>query len=407
MTTFIAICAGLVLFSGMFYLFPPKRSGSTEADLERANLEWFRRRRAELREEGYEDLEEDARLRLLEDERGRGAVQRTLHQSFPAWVLLPLVALGAAALYLQLGAASDVEIAQRLRTMQEGLSDDQMRQLIQDVEKRSADRPDNLHYLALLGRYYMSQEEFARAQATYDQLTRAVPEDAQMLAYAAQAEYLAGGRTLTQQVRLRAEQSLAVDPHQPTALGLLGMALYEEQQYADAIVYWQRLLALEPPGSESAALIGDVLANARQHLAQSGAVAAAAGIATAQASNGDASLVDVSAGVTVRVSAPAEADIAAGDTVFILARSAGSGSRMPIAVQRLTGAELPATVRLDDRNSMAGQKMSQTPSVMVAVQVSADGRPGEENARWLGQADGIVPSLDEDPVEIVLHPKNP
>ena len=61
------------------------------------------------------------------------------------------------------------------------------------------------------------------------------------------------------------------------------------------------------------------------------------------------------------------------------------------------------TLRLDDGNSMAGQKLSQTPSVIIAVQVSPDGRPGEGNARWLGQAGPLPPSEDEKPVEIQLR----
>ena len=108
------------------------------------------------------------------------------------------------------------------------------------------------------------------------------------------------------------------------------------------------------------------------------------------------------AGVTVSVSAPAGATIDPADTVFILARNADSQSRMPIAVQRLTGAQLPVTLRLDDSNSMAGQKLSAASSVIVAVQVSPDGRPGEANARWLGQAGPVAPSVDDTPVSIVL-----
>ena len=70
---------------------------------------------------------------------------------------------------------------------------------------------------------------------------------------------------------------------------------------------------------------------------------------------------------------------------------------MPIAVQRLTGAQLPVTLRLDDSNSMAGQKLSAASSVIVAVQVSRSGRPGEANARWLGQAGPVAPSVDDTP----------
>jgi cytochrome c-type biogenesis protein CcmH len=399
LTTFMLACAGLVIFSALFYLFPARRLGTTEDDLDRENLAWFRRRQVEVREEGNAELDDDVSLRFLEDEHRHSDSHAASNQSFPVWVLLPLVALAATALYHHLGAASDVTIASQLRTMHEGLPPEQMRQLIQAVEKRSSQRPDNLHYQALLGRYYVSREDYARAREIYGLLVQAVPEDDQILAYAAQAEYLAEGRVLTQRARLRAEQALAVNPHQATALGLLGMASFELQKYAAAIEYWQRLLATESPNSENAKMILQVVETARQRLAISGADV------------GDTATVSSTAvsaiGVTVRVTAPAGANIGAGDTVFILARGAESGSRMPIAVQRLTGAQMPITLRLNDGNSMAGQKLSQASSVIVAVQVSPGGQPGEANASWLGQADGVVPSDSEEPVDIQLRANTP
>jgi cytochrome c-type biogenesis protein CcmH len=378
------------------------RSGGAEADLDRANLQWFQLRQAELTEEGNDALLDDARLRLLEDEQQRHAAHMTLVQSFPVWTLLPLVALLSGGLYYFLGAAPDVVIAQQLRSMQADTPPEQMRSLIRDVEERSAQRPDNLHYAALLGRYYMGQGDYAQAAQSYGVLVEAEPEDAQALAYAAQAEYLAGGRTLNKNARLRAEQALAADPHQRTALGLLGMASFEEKQYQAAIEYWQRLLVMESPDSESGQMITQVIETARQRLAETDPEAA---VSSAMVTSQETKMT-TGLGVTVRVSVPADADIGPADTVFILARNADSDSRMPIAVQRLTGAQLPVTLRLDDSNSMAGQKISLAPSVIVAVQVSPDGRPGEDNARWLGQIGPLAPSVDDAPRDIVLEPNN-
>ena len=249
--------------------------------------------------------------------------------------------------------------------------------------------------MALLGRYYMGQQDYSRAANTYGALAQEAPEDAQALAYAAQADYLASGRSLSDSARMKAEQALAVDPHQRTALGLLGMASFEQGQYRAAIEYWQRLLAMEAPGSESANMITSVIQSAQEKLGEAPAEQQVAAQAPAAAVTG--------AGVTVAVSGGA--GINPGDTVFILARNAESDSRMPIAVQRLQGAQLPVTLRLDDSNSMAGQKLSETESVMVVVQVSPEGRPGEAAATWLGQAGPLAPSMDTDAIAITLQPK--
>ena len=404
MTIFILACAGLVLLSGLFYLFPGQRPGGADADLQRANLEWYRLRQAELERDGNDDdLREDAQLRLLEDEQSGQpgqAPEAVAGRPFRAWWLLPVIAVASSALYYQLGAAPDVMISKQLQALDTDSTPQTMRTLMGAIEERAAQRPDNLEYTALLGRFYMGQQDYSSAARTYGTLAEEVPEDAQALAYAAQAEYLASGRQLSDLARLRAEQALAINPHQRTALGLLGMASFEQQQYRAAIGYWERLLVSEPPGSEGANMINGVIATARQRLGEDagpGEPEPAAVAATAAVSG---------AGVTVRVSLPDGAGVSPGDTVFVLARSADSDSRMPIAVQRLQAGQLPLTLRLDDSNSMAGQTLSSTASVMVFVQVSPDGRPGEANASWLGQVGPLTPSADGEPFEIQLQPNS-
>ena len=190
-----------------------------------------------------------------------------------------------------------------------------------------------------------------------------------------------------------AEQALSINPHQRTALGLLGMVSFEREQYRAAIQYWERLLAMEAPGSEGAEMIAGVIDQARRALGEPPAEAGAPPAA------------DGGAGVTVAVSLPPGAELDPRDTVFVLARKAESDSRMPIAVQRLQAGQLPVTLRLDDRSSMAGQKLSEAESVVVVVQVSPDGTPGEASATWLGRAGPLSPSMSEEALPVVLEPR--
>jgi cytochrome c-type biogenesis protein CcmH len=400
-SAFILACLGLVILSGVFYLLPRK---DIPVDLEGqadANREWYRQRRSELPQGEETSLAQDMALRLLEDDtQSDGAVASPpVSTSFPRWALLPIIALSAAALYFQLGSASDVLITKQLAQMSEASTAEQLDSLIESIETRSAQRPDNLHYTSLLGRFYMNQQDYSAAAVTYGQLAESAPEDAQAMAYAAQAEYLAAGRKLNNKAQLFAEKALAIDPRQRTALGLLGMASFEQQQYRAAIEYWQRLLEMEPVGSDSAQMITGVIDQAREALQ-------ATGEEVAQSAAKAPGVAAVALGVTVRLSFPAGADVGPQDTVFILARSATSDSRMPVAVQRLQASQLPLSVRLDDSKSMAGQKLSELSSIVVVAQVSPDGRPGEASATWLAKAGPMKPSLDTDPVEIELVPRN-
>ncbi|MDP4650622.1 MAG: tetratricopeptide repeat protein, partial [Haliea sp.] len=184
---------------------------------------------------------------------------------------------------------TDVTISRQLGALGDDPAEVEITDLMLAIESRASQRPDNLHYLALLGRYQMGQGEFALAAETYDRLLRVGPEDPQALAYAAQARFLADDRSLSPLAQARAEQALAINPQQRTALGLLGMSAFERGQYRAAIAYWERLVVMEAPGSEGEQMISGVIAEARQRLGEPAP---------------QAEVAAVTPGVTVRVAVP-------------------------------------------------------------------------------------------------------
>jgi len=191
LSIFITACAALVLLSGLFYLLP--RGGNRgRGDLAGANLQWYRQREGELAEED-DVLREEAQLRLLEDGtlESDDAKQIASGGSFPSWLLLPVVAAMAFVFYYELGGYSDVLIAERLSGLSDATPPNEMEALLADIEVRSGQRPENLHYSALLARYYMGSERFAQAAELYQLMLEEAPEDAQILAFAAQAEKVA------------------------------------------------------------------------------------------------------------------------------------------------------------------------------------------------------------------------
>lgn len=398
---FFLACAALLFLCALIILFPRRRTPGVEGSLSDFNLEWYRQRQTELKGEGAEALRKDVELRLLEDEQqAMDAPSQPSQQYFASWSLLPLVAIAAAALYFHLGAAPDVAIDAQLKQLNENTPAVAVRSLIDSVEGRSIQRPENLQYQALLGQLYMREHNYGEASRVFQDVAREAPEDARVLAYAAQAEYMVAGQVLNDNARLLAEQALAVDPHDRTALGMLGMASFRQHQYRAAIEYWQRLLATETPGSESIQMITGVIEQARASLAAEIAVNGTGG----ETEPAPVPAVE-SMGVTVLVSLPKAASVNADDTVFILARASGVASRMPIAVQRFSAADLPLSVRLDDSNSMAGQKLSSQTAVDIIVQISPSGRPGEVNATWLGRAGPLSLTELVGPVEITLEPR--
>jgi cytochrome c-type biogenesis protein CcmH len=392
MITFFVGCAVLLALAVLFVMRPGARTRARAEDA--ANLDWFRLRREELTESGEADLLEDAQLRVLEDgiEDPAPASAIAERRFGAAWLLPPLMLVAAGWLYWQLGAMPDVTLAQRLDALGEDTPAADIDALMSDIGARVGQRPENLGYRALLGRYHMARGNYGAAADAYTELARRAPGDAQALALAAQARFLAADRQLSPEAQRLAEQALATDPRQRTALGLLGMASFEAGRYRAAIEYWERLAAQEPPDSPSAQMLADVIASARARL----------GGDSQDSAGGDAA---PGPGIVVTVKAPVAGTLDGSETVFVLARREDAASRMPIAVQRFPAAQLPRTLRLDDRNSMAGQKLSTAGAVRVFVQVSPGGQPGLANAVLAGSAGPVTAAADDSAsVEVSLAP---
>ena len=388
MTWFYAGVAGLSVFSVLLLLGPRWHSRRWQGE---SNLDWLVLRREELAAEAgrtAEQLNLEAELRVLDeaaDDRSFSATAgvangRDWRVVVP--VLLLLVVLPPL-LYLRLGAIEDVRIADALAGLEDA-SPTEIESLLDAIEARSAARPGNVDYLSLLGEYYTGRNDHSKALATYEQLLQQFPQSPEVLARAAQAEYLYGSRELSLRAKQRAESALAIDPGQRTALGTLGMAAFESGEYTAAIGYWERLLLTEVPNSSGYQMLTSIIAEARNR----------------GGTSPESNTADTGVGVEVLVSIAQGAQPRG--TVFVLARPSGSTQRMPAAVVRRDASQLPFLVRLDDGASMAGQSLSSLPLVDIEVQVSPTGQPGRANASWVATVGSVEPS-ESARVEVVLE----
>jgi cytochrome c-type biogenesis protein CcmH len=384
--------AALTMAVGAFFflLFLPQkwrrsRRGESTAD-------WVRLRKSEL--SGAEgQLLDEVELRALEDLSTLGNdSDKPEAKPIPLWWLAPLLVVSAVAVYQLLGSFEDVLITDELANLDPN-SEAAVSAVIQRIEARAEARPDNADYLSLLGEYHAARGEHQSALEAYEQLIKLLPDNPQMLGRAAQAEFLATGE-LGPVARARAEAALAINPNQRAALGTLGMGAFEAGEYRAAIGFWQRMLAMETPGTPGYQMMQQVIAEAAQR---------AGLVPEALAQSGAESAADSGIGISVTVEAPDSASIAATDTVFILARPSGAQSRMPTAVVRRPAEGWPMTVRLTDSDAMAGQKLSSLDAVEVEVQVSPSGQPGRNSASWFAVADNVVPSNDTE-LTLTLQP---
>jgi cytochrome c-type biogenesis protein CcmH len=358
------------------------------------NADWLRLRQSELEGESA-TLREEAALRFLEEgeaSASNATVSGAPSSIFKSQLLIAVsLALGVWFLYRLLGGWEDVQIAKALESVEQSRPEEVLA-LISRIESRASMRPQNMDYSLLLAEYYLSGNDPAAAQRYFDRLIDAGAAAPDILGKAAQAEFLSSNRALSSRAQSRAEQALALDPNQPAALATLGMAAFETSDFRQAILYWQRLRELEPPGSQGYVMLTQVIERARQEL----------GAAADQESDiPDLSRKVVSPGVIVEVSIPATAAVSEDAAVFVLARQEGADSGMPIAVARVDARVWPLTVNLDDNASMAGQRISDFATVSIEVQVSRNGQPGRDNAVLWSRVDAVAVG-DTESLSVVL-----
>ncbi|MEC7376613.1 MAG: c-type cytochrome biogenesis protein CcmI [Pseudomonadota bacterium] len=407
-TVLIILALTFVLYPVLFH----RTSARKQADLKNQNLMAYRTRMKELDDEydagildddNYRQLKEELAGTMLDDVPENMTSRPTIsgRKSAMAVALVSILLIPAAAIFLyeRWGAMDRVE---QFLTMQDMASTNEARQaqmadLSQQLRERLLASPDNPEGWAMLGRTYMRLERYDDAAWAFRQLASNVNEDqnAQAVAYglAAQALFFQSQGTMTEDVRAAIEQARQLNPDEVNALGLLGINAFSQQNYRDAIRYWERIETVAPDHPQLPS-IREGIREAYVRLGEE---------PPAQSGEPEPS----GPGVTVRVTLADDfkGQVPDDTTLFVFARQAGSRQGPPLAVARLTAAQLPAEIRLDDRYAMSPQaSISGVREVMLTARLSRSGNVAAQAGDWQGSTDSPVPVADQQdsPVELVI-----
>ncbi|PAA31576.1 c-type cytochrome biogenesis protein CcmI [Pseudomonas fragi] len=381
------LAAGLLLLIALSFLLIPVlrgRRAQREEDRTALNVALYQERVAELqaqREEGvltaeqFETGRAEAARELLADTEGvaPGRVS-SLGKAIPllAAVLVPVLGLS---LYLHFGSSDKVELTREFSQPPQSLEE-----MVARLERAAAAQPDSAEGLYFLGRAYMAQNRPAQAARVFERAANLAGRQPELLGQWAQAQYFADDKKWSDKIQALTDEALKADPKEVTSLGLLGIAAFEDQRFEQAIGYWQRLMTELPEGDASRAALEGGIAKAREQLLASGGKVEAAPVAKAQAS----------IKVSVDLADAVKASVLPGDSVFIFARAV-SGPPAPLAVKRVTVADLPITVELGDVDAMMPQlKLSNFPEVQLMARISRAGQPTA--GEWVGRSEPLASS---------------
>lgn len=414
--TFWLTAAVLIVLALAFVVAPLflHRSGRrAEMDLRNQNLLAYRSRMAELDrefeagaldEESYQQLREELAGSMLDDvpDAERGVIDSPDRarggKSAIVIAIASLAVIPAAAVYLygQWGAMDDVE---QFRAMQEMMAADgdrlgQMQELTAQLRERLEDNPENTEGWAMLGRSYMRIEQYEDAAWAFERLAESIEDDQNGKAVAwglsAQAAFFLSEGALNPEVSNAIEKARSLNPDEVNSLGLLGIHAFSQQNFEEAIRYWERIVSVAPNHPQIAS-IRQGIEQAYQRL----------GREMPQEQPSEVS----GAGVTVRVEIDEafQGEIPDDTTLFVLARRANVQGGPPLAVARLSAGQLPMEIRLDDRfNMSANAKLSEADEVRLQARLSRSGNARPQAGDWQGEVDQPVPVGDGENEPVIL-----
>ena len=382
MTLFWVLSALLAALAVLFIVVPLLRQREGAGASHRATtLAIYRDQLAELdvdlragtlSADQYDKSRRELEARLLEDvdaaAEAPAAPRRGRAAAIVAGVAVPLLALGV---YLAVGAPGAVVPPAPHADATNGVTAEQVEQMVEALAARLRAEPGNAAGWAMLARSYAALGRFQQAVSAYARAAELMPNDAQLFADYADTLAMAQNQSLEGEPEKLVARALELDPENLKALALGGTVAFNRGHYAEAARLWERMLAGVAPDSDNARSIRGNIEEARaragQKLAKPGGAAPAAR---------GASLSGV-----VRLAPELAAKVAPGDTVFIYAR-AHEGPPMPLAVLRKKVEELPVKFSLDDSMAMApGLALSQFARVTVTARVSksanAKPQPGD------------------------------
>lgn len=385
MTLFVVL--GVLLVAGaLFFIVPPlaRRTARAGASRDAVNVAVYRDQLRELdadlkagtlAPDQHDKARAEIEARLAAD-LGKSEAAET---EAPATARGAAIALGLAvpicaiAVYLAVGNPRALSPEGETGAGPHGMTAQQFETMVGRLAARMKENPDDTEGWMMLGRSYAVMGRFPESSEAYAKAAARAPKDAQLLADYADSLAMAQGRTLEGEPEKILKRALAADPNNVKALVLAGTAAFDRGDKAGAVRLWERALAVVPAESQMAERLRAGIAEAR------GSSPIAQAPKTPRAAKAAAKGARVSG--TVKVDPKLAGKVAPDDTVFIFARAA-EGPRMPLAILRRQGRDLPLQFTLDDSMAMAPQmNLSAFPRVVIGARVSksanASAQPGD------------------------------
>lgn len=306
-------------------------------------------------------------------------------------------------IYSSLGYRTDFAVQQKIDSFatESEMTTEQRRsellELLPRIERLGEQREDKPGWLFLEAQIQTELQRYPEAVSSYQQLLKVDAENADLWAQYGQVLYLSAGRKMSADAKQALQRATAINPHQRTALSLVGMNAFETGDFAAAEQVWSQLLSGLQPGSQQYQLISTARQRAREELHKVSAAGKTSEAETALPAD------EQGAQLTVSVTAAEVIDLPDNTAVFIYARAA-NGPKMPLAIARKTLGDLPLTVTLTDAMAMMpAMKLSMFEEVELLARLSLSGSASAQQGDWQASSGTLKRNAITGPISLHIN----
>ncbi|MAI42221.1 MAG: c-type cytochrome biogenesis protein CcmI [Candidatus Azotimanducaceae bacterium] len=312
---------------------------------------------AEINEGEFKELERELQLSLVSDTRSDLKSQSSISRLpfFAAAMVVVLSIFAFADFGLSMGSVGDFILSKEIGSTYHNAAG--MQETMEKLERRLQQEPDNDDARFLLAQSWQSLAEYEKAAREFRYLVERYPLDSALAVRFAGALFLLDMQAFTPRVRLAISKALELNPHDIEMLELSAIDAFRQGNAEKASTLLRQALVYAE-GSRADLLrqaLSD-LTNNKYDLTE---------VAKTSLSN------ERSLNILVELGAEVEANPEA--TVYVYARPF-EGSTIPLALERLTIAQLPALITLkSDRVMIEGMGLNDFDLVQIVARISEKG----------------------------------
>lgn len=213
------------------------------------------RKAGRVSDKDFFDREDELALRVIDETAPETAEKHRNVEHFPLVtaaalaVIIPATSIGAYLWYGDFSSLDEKAIEQIRTTREQARSERNMTETVASLEASVEKNRDNLEAWEILAEQYNATGNLSQAELAYENVTRLAPKNANAWVELADIKIALDPSSLVKAGEL-ARKVLEIDPWHQKALMIGAAAAFEEGDYKNSAIYFNRLLTQIPEGNE-------------------------------------------------------------------------------------------------------------------------------------------------------------